>query len=250
MIGALAEVMDGAPSAIWLLSFGAGIGLAALVAVRRNRWLVIPFALLAVFALIELTVEIRDPYLRPAIIREAGSGYVAIGWLAGLLPLTGCILGWVANSRGRRRAGTKPAMENAALEFRDSVLAGLELSGGACVLSLGPGTVHRSAGRPGIDPGEGWTQDLEIRMDGATVRGPAPRLPARISDGELAVDDSGPGHLVPVPFRAEQRVVLKLVTVEEGAAIEIEGDAIEIKPVGEAKQVEAFAGRPDATPPS
>ncbi len=104
MSGAFAVVMENAPSAVWLLSFGAGIGLAALVAVRRNRWLLLGFVPLAVFALIELTVEIRDPYLGPAIAREAGFAYVAAGWLAGALPLIGCAAGVVANVRRRRQA--------------------------------------------------------------------------------------------------------------------------------------------------
>ena len=103
-----AEVMDKEPAAIWLLGWGIGLGLVAWLAIRWNRWLSILFAPLAILALLGLTSEIRDSYVGPAILHEAGYSYVASGWLAGVLPLIGCLAGWFSNVKrkgGENKSG-------------------------------------------------------------------------------------------------------------------------------------------------
>ena len=89
---------------LWLLSVGVIVSFLACAAVRWTRWLTILFVPITAFMLIGLTSEIRDPYVGPAIIREAGYVYVASGWIAGLLPVIGCVVGWTMRRRKQKNA--------------------------------------------------------------------------------------------------------------------------------------------------
>lgn len=97
----LAEVMDKEPSGLWLVSCGAAIALVAAGATRYTRWALLVFGPLAVLGLCGLTSEIRDPFVGPAILREAGFSYIFIAWVSGLLPTIGCVVGWLWRSKVR-----------------------------------------------------------------------------------------------------------------------------------------------------
>ena len=87
------EVMDKEPSlrAIW----GAAVllGVVGYVATRFRRWLVLPaLALVGLVAWTELG-ELLDPQVGPAIMREAGTWYVAQAGAAIALAVILCVLG-------------------------------------------------------------------------------------------------------------------------------------------------------------
>lgn len=92
------EVMDKEPSLlqIWVVSLVLGIG--GFVLARYKYWL--PLVVLA-FALIlawSQLFELRDPFVGPAIVREAGYSYVVQSYLAIAialsLPVIGAIIKW------------------------------------------------------------------------------------------------------------------------------------------------------------
>ena len=56
---------------------------------------------------------------------------------------------------------------NEAIELHDSDLAAVKVAGDAVILCFHPAYIHRSAGKPGIDAGTGWTQDATITISGA-----------------------------------------------------------------------------------
>ena len=93
----LAEVMDKEPPAYALLLLGVGIAVAAFFAVRFSVWTLLLFLPLACLAADALTSEIRDPFVGPAIVHEAGYSYVVTGYVAAALPLLGCIAGTILN---------------------------------------------------------------------------------------------------------------------------------------------------------
>jgi len=94
------EVMDKEPSlrAIW----GAAtfLGLVGFAAARLRRWLVIPaLALIAIMAWSQLG-ELADPTVGPAIIQDAGRGYLVQSCAAVALAVILSVLGLVPKRRG------------------------------------------------------------------------------------------------------------------------------------------------------
>jgi hypothetical protein len=53
--------------------------------------------------------------------------------------------------------------DNAAVEIHDSTLERIEHEGDD-IVAVFSAYVHRSAGRPGIDAGSGWSQALHLRF--------------------------------------------------------------------------------------
>jgi len=93
------EVMDKEPTlgAIW----GAAslLGLVGFAAARLRRWLVIPaLALIAIMAWSQLG-ELADPTVGPAIIQEAGRGYLVQSCAAVALAVILSVLGLVPKRR-------------------------------------------------------------------------------------------------------------------------------------------------------
>jgi hypothetical protein len=81
-----AEVMDKEPSllSIWILCF-AGIFLAFLSA-KKSKWVaIITLPIMLFFA--SLIGEVEDPFVGPAILKEAGNIYIVSAYIAPLLVL-------------------------------------------------------------------------------------------------------------------------------------------------------------------
>jgi len=129
-------------------------------------------------------------------------------------------------------------------EFHDSVLAAVVDDVARCIVELRPAYVHRSAGIPGVDAGEGFWQDLAITIECAKMKMPQLELPTDIGDGYLSVGDIRMANLAPTQLREEKKVLLKIVTMVDGTEIDIEGTSIEIRTIGEAVFAESFPGTP------
>jgi len=94
----LFEVMDKEPSLvqIWIECVVLGIG--GLFLSRYRYWLAIAVLALALtLAWLQIS-ELRDPFVGPDIVREAGHGYVVQSYvaltIAVALPTIGAIIGW------------------------------------------------------------------------------------------------------------------------------------------------------------
>jgi hypothetical protein len=131
---------------------------------------------------------------------------------------------------------------NTCFEFHDSVLAEIKEEAGRCLLRFHPAYIHRSEGRPGIDVGDGFTQDLQIVIGGAKIRKMACVLPTEISGGSITVGDTQMLNCAPVPFLEKKKISLKILPASASGPIEIEGSSIEIRTAGEAVSVESFPG--------
>jgi len=98
-IAAHAEVMDKELSFVTVALVALVGAVVALFAARLKPWfllLVIPMLGLFFFAHLS---EVTDPYVGPAMAREAGILYIAVSWSAPLLILLGAALGLVFRSR-------------------------------------------------------------------------------------------------------------------------------------------------------
>ena len=98
---AYAEVIDKVPtlSFIWAVAIASGV--VCLVATYFRRWLLILAAFPAIWFL-SLLLEIHSPDVGPALLVEAGRGYIVQVYLAALSVIALGVLGWILNAQKRR----------------------------------------------------------------------------------------------------------------------------------------------------
>lgn len=96
--------MDKEPSLEFLFASSLGLGGAAFFLGRKNPLLAIPFALLLTAFFLLFHSEVSDPQVGPAIVAEAGTGYVRSGYavliLGSVLTLAGVAEWLVRRFRG------------------------------------------------------------------------------------------------------------------------------------------------------
>lgn len=98
---AYAEVIDKVPTLSFIWGVAIASGVVCLVATYFQRWLLILVAFPAMWFL-NLFLEIHSPDVGPALLIEAGRGYIAQAYLAALSVVVLGILGWVLNARKHR----------------------------------------------------------------------------------------------------------------------------------------------------
>jgi hypothetical protein len=107
-----AEVMDKEPSLLAVWGW-AVISAALLFAVVRFRpWLLFGVAPLPALFFYGLLSEVIDPFVGPAMLREAGNVYIVSSWVVPVLPIAGVFAGWWL--RRRRIAAQQGAPADAA----------------------------------------------------------------------------------------------------------------------------------------
>jgi hypothetical protein len=130
---------------------------------------------------------------------------------------------------------------NSALEIHDSNLAGIELAGPDAVLHLDAAYIHRSEGRPGIDPGSGCVQDIDLVIYGAVVESVPSGLPRALTGGALSVGGTAWDNLIPLPLAVSGAVSLSVAT-SDGEPVLVRGSGVEVVPRDEPKYMEPFPG--------
>ena len=97
---AIFEVMDKEPSALWLAGCYGGVCVAAFLASRVRWWL--GLLLLPVIVACTNIPELRDPYVGPEIVREAGWYYVALSYAMPITALSLTILAAIWQRKAQR----------------------------------------------------------------------------------------------------------------------------------------------------
>ena len=131
-------------------------------------------------------------------------------------------------------------MPNRMIEIHDSSLESLAVEVGHVVLNLSA-YIHQSEGRPGIDPGTGWTQHAVIRIRGEVAAGELTNLPRVLLDGYLELDGQELDNEIPIPLSFTGDVELAL-TSDFGETIKIRGNHIALGLLHEPEYVEKFPG--------
>ena len=127
---------------------------------------------------------------------------------------------------------------NRGIEFHDSEVRSTERLQDSVRILFDPAYVHVSAGRPGIDAGEGHVQPAEL-VFAATVCEVPPGCTGPISEGKVSVNGVS-YSLLPVPFRAEGAVVAEFVFCS-GAILKVTAKSISCSIHGTSRFVETFA---------
>jgi len=131
-------------------------------------------------------------------------------------------------------------MENKLIELHDSKVEEVRVERNKIIVVFSEAYIHKSLGRPGYDRGSGWTQRIELEFEKASLDGKPLNLPDRIGDGELEVGNKKDGG-VPIPFESKEPVRLSLI-FQSGNEIQIFGEKMKLKEIGEAEYVEEFPG--------
>ena len=129
---------------------------------------------------------------------------------------------------------------NRMIEIHDSSLESLSVEVGHVVLNLSA-YIHQTEGRPGIDPGTGWTQHTVIRIRGEVTAGELTNLPRVLLDGYLELDGKEFDNEIPIPLSFSGDVELGL-TSDFGETIKIRGNHIALGLMHEPKFVENTPG--------
>jgi hypothetical protein len=87
--------MDKEPTLLAIWGAALALGLLGFAAVRFRRWLVLPALALIAFVAWSQLGELADPFVGPAIIQEAGRGYLIQSCAAVALAVIISVLGLV-----------------------------------------------------------------------------------------------------------------------------------------------------------
>jgi hypothetical protein len=128
---------------------------------------------------------------------------------------------------------------NISIELYDSIVAGIMKRADEVVVHFLPAYLHKSEGRPGIDPGTGWVQEARLIFMDALIGGTFPDLPCSVMDGELVVGAERHENEIPVPLMVATPTELRLVfdSMHTGT---ITGRAVRLELFGDPKYVEEF----------
>jgi hypothetical protein len=134
---------------------------------------------------------------------------------------------------------------NAAVELHDSEVVAVVQSEGAVVVRLSA-YVHRSSGRPGFDPGSGWSQAVDLVFADGVVECSPVELPFTLDDGRVSGGAELAGML-PLPASVPSAVHFEARGLHK-ERLAVRGSGLEVVPVAEATFVETFPGAKHAEP--
>ena len=131
---------------------------------------------------------------------------------------------------------------NSAIELHDSQLASIVETTALVRILLRPAYIHKSVGVPGVHPGTGWTQYVDIVIRGASMEGRLDKYPATIADGILRIDGRNFTNCLPLQLNRIANVTLQLKIMWARSAVVVRGSSISSYLFGEPKYVEEFSG--------
>lgn len=132
------------------------------------------------------------------------------------------------------------AMKNRWLELHDSKVHEIRISKKNLILVFSEAYVHQSSGKPGHDRGTGWSQKIELEFYKASLDGIPKGFPDRISDGEMQLGGIATGG-ISIPFASKENARLSLI-FQSGNEIQIFGQKMELRELGEPEYLEEFPG--------
>ena len=129
--------------------------------------------------------------------------------------------------------------DNAAVEIHDSTLERIEHDGDDLV-AVFSAYVHRSAGRPGVDAGSGWSQALHLRFRRGLASGNVEAVPMELLDGDLEVSGERFSNVTPMPLSSTGPISIEL-RGWNNTRIVIKAGAVEGTFAGQASYIEEFS---------
>ncbi len=126
------------------------------------------------------------------------------------------------------------------MEFHDSTFDGVERDGNNLALRFSAAYIHQSEGKPGVDAGSGWVQELRFHVSDASQTGVIVDLPCDLWGGSVSLDDKRLENVIPLPLDYRGRVEIRL---EQTTGLTITGTGLRVEVCGKPKYVEEFPGQ-------
>jgi len=138
-------------------------------------------------------------------------------------------------------------VQNRAIEIHDSALDEVTFEAGVAVLRFPKVYIHSSEGRPGIDPGTGWTQEAVIRIGKADIEGRFSQESREayngfahyLSGGSIRINGIIFDNEIPIPLDVQGDIELTLECW--GDVVRVHGTSATLELIGTAKYVEEFS---------
>ncbi|WP_169975752.1 hypothetical protein [Tautonia rosea] len=127
---------------------------------------------------------------------------------------------------------------NRLIELHDSTLGGLEWVGSEIVVRLRPAYVHQSEERPGMDPGTGWVQAVDLIIRSATLESLPTRLPTILADGAFSIDGARWENQIPIPLDVRQASIEFSAVTEASETLLVRGEGLSVLLRGDPRFVE------------
>ena len=131
-------------------------------------------------------------------------------------------------------------MSNRAIEFHDSTFDGVEREGADLALRFSAAYIHQSEGKPGVDAGSGWVQEVRLHISDAALSGVILDLPCDLWDGSISLDNKRFDNCVPIPLDYRGRVEVNL---EHDGKLTVIGARLRVELLGQPTYVEDFPGQ-------
>jgi hypothetical protein len=127
---------------------------------------------------------------------------------------------------------------NSAFEFHDSKVSTVNLVGSDLELIFEPAYIHRSVGKPGIDPGQGFNQKVHLKLGEAMWIGVLKDCFGTLSDGTLT-HEGKTSNLLPIPFESTGGISISLI-FQSGERLFVEAKSAKCAAAGPEFFIENF----------
>ena len=117
---------------------------------------------------------------------------------------------------------------NSAIEIHDSFLTSITKRRDVLELRF-DAYIHTSEGRPGVDAGKGWAQDLMLVFDSGTLEGSITEWPAVLYDGTLEIDGEANENIIPIPLDRKGNIQLTLKPSFKDDPIVVRGNHVHLE---------------------
>ena len=125
-----------------------------------------------------------------------------------------------------------PKSLNSSIEIHDSFLNSVETVGKQLELTI-EAYIHKSKGKPGVDPGTGWTQNVLLTIEDGSFDGNIKNIPWDLADGTLQINDQVSDNMIPIPLDQSGQIELTLIDKKSGYRFVARGNRISLKLLGE-----------------
>jgi hypothetical protein len=122
---------------------------------------------------------------------------------------------------------------NEAIELHDSVLEAVDQRNDTVVVTLMPAVFHKSEGKPGVDAGSTFIQDLMIEFYEAEYHGTVGELPADILHGDFEAGETLSPNMIRLPWDTRGAVQLTLYLHPDYRRLSITGKHMAVRRISE-----------------
>jgi hypothetical protein len=128
---------------------------------------------------------------------------------------------------------------NSAIEIHDSVVDAISNVDGEAVLYCSSVYIHKSFGKPGVDPGTGWVQQAKLTIVDAVIKSTLTLFPAELVGGYLRLGDSILANEIPIPLNFSGDTELRLESWNDQIIL-VSGRGAELELIDDPTYVEDF----------